>query len=682
MNTNPLLLPFNTPYGTFPFDKIRVEHIKPALLQAMDEEKAEIETICANTETPTFANTIVALEHSGHRLEVVTTYMYNMLSANTCDELDAVAEEMQPVLSQHHSDIVANTTLYQRIAYVHDHADAEALNAEDKMLLDTTYRSFIRAGAHLCDEKKEKLREIRAELSKQTLAFSRHLLNETNAFLLHITDEADLAGLPELQRVQAQAKAGEMGKTGWVFTLHAPSFVPFMTYAEKRSLRHDLYMAYHTRCLHDNADNNETVVKSIVNLRREMARILGYDTYADYALERRMANNTARVYDLLNQLVEAYHQPALEEVEQVEAFARQSEGEDFQLEPWDFAYYANRLKKQRYDIDANMLRPYLPLNAVIDGVFGLATRLYGITFLPAPEVTVYHPDVKAYEVHDADGTFLAVLYTDFHPRAGKQGGAWMTNFREESDYTERPHVSLTMNFTPPTADSPALLTLQEVETFLHEFGHALHSIFAQTRYASLSGTNVYWDFVELPSQFMENYATERDFLRTFARHYQTGEVIPDTLIERVRQSRTFHAAWACMRQVSFGLIDMAYYTLATPFDADIRAFERAASEPARVMRAADEACMTVQFSHIMAGGYAAGYYSYKWAEVLDADAFSLFKERGIFDKATASRFRHTILEKGGTVPPMALFEAFRGRGPRIDALLERDGIDARTAGCH
>lgn len=682
MNTNPLLLPFNTPYGTFPFDKIRVEHIKPALLQAMDEEKAEIETICANTETPTFANTIVALEHSGHRLEVVTTYMYNMLSANTCDELDAVAEEMQPVLSQHHSDIVANTALYQRIAYVHDHADAETLNAEDKMLLDTTYRSFIRAGAHLCDEKKEKLREIRAELSKQTLAFSRHLLNETNAFLLHITDEADLAGLPELQRVQAQAKAGEMGKTGWVFTLHAPSFVPFMTYAEKRSLRHDLYMAYHTRCLHDNADNNESVVKSIVNLRREMARILGYDTYADYALERRMANNTARVYDLLNQLVEAYHQPALEEVEQVEAFARQSEGEDFQLEPWDFAYYANRLKKQRYDIDANMLRPYLPLNAVIDGVFGLATRLYGITFLPAPEVTVYHPDVKAYEVHDADGTFLAILYTDFHPRAGKQGGAWMTNFREESDYTERPHVSLTMNFTPPTADSPALLTLQEVETFLHEFGHALHSIFAQTRYASLSGTNVYWDFVELPSQFMENYATERDFLCTFARHYQTGEVIPDTLIDRVRQSRTFHAAWACMRQVSFGLIDMAYYTLATPFDADIRAFERAASEPARVMRAADEACMTVQFSHIMAGGYAAGYYSYKWAEVLDADAFSLFKERGIFDKATASRFRHTILEKGGTVPPMALFEAFRGRGPRIDALLERDGIDARTAGCH
>lgn len=682
MNTNPLLLPFNTPYGTFPFDKIRVEHIKPALLQAMDEEKAEIETICANTETPTFANTIVALEHSGHRLEVVTTYMYNMLSANTCDELDAVAEEMQPVLSQHHSDIVANTALYQRIAYVHDHADAEALNAEDKMLLDTTYRSFIRAGAHLCDEKKEKLREIRTELSKQTLAFSRHLLNETNAFLLHITDEADLAGLPELQRVQAQAKAGEMGKTGWVFTLHAPSFVPFMTYAEKRSLRHDLYMAYHTRCLHDNADNNESVVKSIVNLRREMARILGYDTYADYALERRMANNTAQVYDLLNQLVEAYHQPALEEVEQVEAFARQSEGEDFQLEPWDFAYYANRLKKQRYDIDANMLRPYLPLNAVIDGVFGLATRLYGITFHPAPEVTVYHPDVKAYEVHDADGAFLAILYTDFHPRAGKQGGAWMTNFREESDYTERPHVSLTMNFTPPTADSPALLTLQEVETFLHEFGHALHSIFAQTRYASLSGTNVYWDFVELPSQFMENYATERDFLRTFARHYQTGEVIPDTLIERVRQSRTFHAAWACMRQVSFGLIDMAYYTLATPFDADIRAFERAASEPARVMRAADEACMTVQFSHIMAGGYAAGYYSYKWAEVLDADAFSLFKERGIFDKATASRFRHTILEKGGTVPPMALFEAFRGRGPRIDALLERDGIDARTAGCH
>lgn len=679
MNTNPLLLPFNTKYGTFPFDKIRVEHIKPALLQAMDEEKAEIDTICTNPETPTFANTLVALEHSGHRLEVVTTYMYNMLSANTCDELDTVAEEMQPLLSQHHSDIVANTALYQRIAYVHDHADAEALDEEDRMLLDTTYRSFIRSGAHLCEEKKEKLREVRAELSKQTLAFSRHLLNETNAFHLHVTDEADLAGLPELQREQAKAKAEEMGKSGWVFTLHAPSFVPFMTYAEKRSLRHDLYMAYHTRCLHDNADNNESVVKRIVNLRREMAQILGFDTYADYALERRMANNTERVYDLLNQLVEAYHQPALKEVEQVEAFARQCEGDAFRLEPWDFAYYANRLKKQRYDIDANMLRPYLPLNAVIDGVFGLATRLYGITFHPAPEVAVYHPDVKAYEVHDANGTFLAILYADFHPRAGKQGGAWMTNFREESDYTERPHVSLTMNFTPPTAESPALLTLQEVETFLHEFGHALHSIFAQTRYASLSGTNVYWDFVELPSQFMENYATERDFLRTFARHYQTGEVIPDSLIERVRQSRTFHAAWACMRQVSFGLIDMAYYTLTTPFDADIRAFEREASEPARVMRSAEEACMTVQFSHIMAGGYAAGYYSYKWAEVLDADVFSLFRERGIFDNATAKRFRHTILEKGGTVPPMTLFETFRGRAPRIDALLERDGIVPKTS---
>ncbi len=674
MNSNPLLLPFNTPHGTFPFDQIRVEHIKPALLQAMDEEKAEIATICANTEEPSFANTIVALERSGSRLETVTTYMYNMLSANTCDELDTVAEEMQPVLSQHHSDIVANADLFSRIAYVNDHTDKGAMSQEDRMLLETTYSTFIRSGAHLPEEKREQLRDIRARLSQQTLSFSRHLLNETNAYRLHLTDEADLAGLPALQKTQAKAKAEESGLEGWVFTLHAPSFVPFMTYAENRALRHRLYTAYHTRCMHDNADNNEGVVKSIVNLRREMAQILGYTTYADYALERRMANTTERVFDLLSQLVEAYREPALKEVEEVAAFARQREGDAFQLEPWDFAYYANLLKKERFNIDADMLRPYLPLDAVIEGIFGLATRLYGICFRPADHLPVYHPDVKAYEVYDADGSYLAVLYTDFHPRASKQGGAWMTNYREESDFTQRPHVSLTMNFTPPTADQPALLTLGEVETFLHEFGHALHSIFAKTRYASLSGTNVYWDFVELPSQFMENYATDPEFLTTFARHFETGEVLPDSLIERVRQSRTFHAAWACMRQVTFGLIDMAYYTLATPFDTDLRTFERKASLPAQVMPPAEEACMTVQFSHIMSGGYAAGYYSYKWAEVLDADAFSLFKERGIFDRATAECFRHTILENGGTVPPMSLFVAFRGREPRIDALLERDGI--------
>lgn len=674
VSENPFFLPFDTPYGTYPFDRIRTEHVKPAILQGIEEENKEIAHICSQAEPPTFENIIVPLSESGELLERATTYMYNMLSAETSDELEAVANEMAPVLAQHSADIMLNEALFRRVRTVKE--QETALEGEDRMLLDKVYENFERSGATLDEDGKKRFRELTAELSTLSLAFSQNLLKETNAFSLHITSKEDLRGLPAMQVEQAEATAREKGLEGWVITLHAPSFIPFMTYAENRDLRHRLYMAYHTRCTHDNEYNNFSVVTRLVNLRQELAQLLGYPTYADYVLKRRMASSREKVYDLLDRLVSAYKPSAVREVAEVEALAQREEGGDFVLQPWDFAYYSHRLKKERYNLDAEMLRPYFELSAVIRGVFGLATRLYGITFRPAAGISVYNPEVKAYEVCDEDGSFLAVLYADFHPRSSKQGGAWMTNYKEEKNGNDRPHVSVTMNFTKPTADKPALLTLSEVETFLHEFGHALHGIFANTRYSSLSGTNVYWDFVELPSQFMENYAVEKEFLTTFARHYKTGEIIPDELIDRVIRSRTFQSAYACMRQVSFGLLDMAYYTLEQPFDGDIRAFEEKAWAEARMLPAVEDTCMSVQFSHIMAGGYSAGYYSYKWAEVLDADAFSLFQEKGIFDRATARSFREHVLSKGGTLPPMETYMKFRGQTPTIDALLRRDGIAA------
>lgn len=658
--------PFFSTYDLTPFHLIHNEHFEPAIRKGIAEQIAEVDAIVKNPEPPTFENTILALEESGELLDKVTTVMYNLLSANTNDELEALAQDMSPLLSEHSSNIMLNEALYHRVKSVMETAH-DGLDEEERMLLEKTYEGFERAGANLSEEKKERFREIKKQLSKLTLQFSQNNLKETNDFMLHLTAEDELVGLPDSQREQAAIAARERQLDGWVFTLHAPSYVPFLQYSERQDLRKKMYEAYNTKCTHNNEHNNFEIVVQLVNLRRELAQLLGYATYAEYALKRRMAQEPAKVNDLLAQLIAAYKPKAIEEVADV--FALSSDAP----QPWDFAYYAHKLQKQRYDIDAEMLRPYFELSRVKQGVFGLATRLYGITFVENKDIPVYHEDVVAYDVLEADGSALAVLYTDFHPRASKQGGAWMTSYREQSS-GKRPHVSIVMNFSKPTEDKPALLTHGELETFLHEFGHALHGIFANTRFKSLSGTNVYWDFVELPSQFMENYAVEKDFLRTFAFHYETGEPLPEQLVERIVASRNYNVAYACMRQVSFGLLDMAYYTLTEPFDADVRDFERNAWQEAQLLPTFEPACMTVQFGHIMSGGYSAGYYSYKWAEVLDADAFAHFKKHGIFNTEVASSFRRNILERGGTQHPQQLYRNFRGQDATIDALLERTGI--------
>lgn len=658
--------------------------LRPLIMQGMDEEMHEVEAIVNNAEAPTFANTIVALSNTGENLERATAVMYNLLSAETNDELEELANELAPKLSEHSNNIMLNAKLFERVKAVYD-AETNQLEGEDKMLLDKTYEGFERSGATLSADDKLRFREITSQLSEKTLKFSQNVLKETNNFILHITNENDLAGIPEIHRNAARHEAETRNKEGWVFTLHAPSFMPFMMYANNRALREKMYRAYNSRCTHNNEYNNFEIVRSIVNLRREVAQILGYEDYADYALRRRMAQNASNVYKLLNDLITHYLPRAKEDVAEVEKKAQQLEGSNFKLQPWDFSYYSQKLKHELYDYDPDMLRPYFELSQVQKGVLGLATRLYGITFKRNEKLPVYQKDVIAYDVYDKEGAYLAILLVDFFPRESKKGGAWMTNYRDEScaeptnvkvlpTNSTRPVVSVTTNFTKPTTNTPALLTLGEVETFLHEFGHALHGIFAMTHYASLSGTSVYWDFVELPSQFMENYATEPEFLGTFAHHYQTGEPLPQAYIDRIRKSRNFQSAYACMRQVSFGLLDMAYYTLRTPLTADIKTFEDEAWKRVQLLPQVADACMSVEFGHIMSGGYAAGYYSYKWAEVLDADAFSLFKEKGIFNESVAQSFRQNILSKGGTENPMDLYTRFRGQAPTINALLKRDGI--------
>lgn len=675
---NPFFTHYETPHDTAPFDQIRLEDYEPAFMEGIRQDDELTNTIVNNPEPATFDNTI-SLSIPDNLLERVSNVFFNLLSAETNDDMDALAQKMSPILTEHANNILLNEKLFARVKTVYE--NHRELTPEEQMLLEKSHDGFIRSGANLSPEDKEKFRAISKELGQLTLQFSQNNLKETNAFLLLLTDRQDLAGLPESAVEAAALAAKERNLEGWLFTLHAPSYNPFMTYADNRELRKRMYMARNTICTHDNDCNNIDIVKRIVNLRRERAQLLGYPTFADFILQKRMAENSENVYKLLNDLLEAYLPTALEEVEAVEQKAKETEGEDFVLQPWDFGYYAHKLQLEKFNLDAEMLRPYFELSRVKEGVFGLATRLYGITFKENPNIPVYHPDVTAYEVFDKDGSYLAVLYTDFHPRKGKQSGAWMTSYKDqwidENGTDHRPHVSVTMNLTKPTESKPALLTLGEVETFLHEFGHALHGIFARTRFESLSGTNVYWDFVELPSQIMENFAVERDFLNTFAKHYQTGEPIPDELIERIVRSRNFNAAYACIRQVSFGLLDMAYYTMDKPFEGDVFEFERKAWATAQLLPQPDGTCMSVQFSHIMSGGYAAGYYSYKWAEVLDADAFSLFKEKGIFSQDVAQRFRDHILSRGGTEPPMTLYKRFRGQAPTINALLKRNGINPK-----
>ena len=679
---NPFFLPYDTPHYTVPFNRITLADYEEAMMEGIRREDEQIEKIINNPDEPTFENTIIpedevkGRKHYYDLLSRVESVFFNMLSAETNDEMDALAQKMSPILTKHSNDISLNPKIFERVKYVYEHH--RELAPEENCLLEKSYEGFVRSGALLDETGKDRLRKLTEEASMLSLQFSQNVLKENKAYTLHITDEQQLDGLPDTARDAAQEAAKEHELEGWVFTLDAPSYGPFMMYSTQRELRKDLYMARNTLCIKDNDTNNLELCKRLINLRREMAQLLGYDTFADYVMKHRMATTVENVYKLLNDLIEAYKPTAIQEREEVEALAKEEEGADFKMEPWDVAYYSQLLKKKKYDLDPEMLRPYLELGNVIKGVFGLATRLYGITFKENKDIPVYHSDVMPYEVYDKDGSYLAVLYVDFHPRKGKRDGAWMTEFQgqwiERDGTNVRPHVSLVMNFSKPTEDKPALLRLGEVETFLHEFGHSLHGIFANTRFESLSGTNVWWDFVELPSQFMENFAVEKEFLRTFAFHYQTGEPMPDELIEKVIASRNYGAATACLRQVSFGLLDMAYYTHKDEFTEDIIPFEKKAWAPAIIDEQRMDTCMTVQFSHIMAGGYAAGYYSYKWAEVLDADAFSVFKKEGIFNQETAQRFRDNILSRGGTEHPMTLYKRFRGQEPTIDALKERDGL--------
>ena len=649
-------------------------------MEGIRRDNEQIEKTINNPEKPTFDNTIINTEEDEGYYDLlsrVSTVFFNLLSAETNDEMDALAQKMQPILTQHSNDVRLNPKLFERIRYVHLHH--RKLTPEEKMLLDNCYEGFVRSGALLDEAGKEHLRLLTEEASILSLQFSQNLLKEQKAFTLDITDEAQLDGLPETACEAAALTAKEQGKQGWVFTLDYPSFSPFMTYSTQRELRKQLYMARNTICTHNNSENNLEICKRLINLRREIAQLLGYKTYADYVLKRRMASNARNVYHLLDNLIDAYKPTAIKERDELRKLAHKDVDK---MKPWDSGFYSHKLQMKKYNLDAEMLRPYFELKNVINGVFGLANRLYGITFKENKDIPVYHPDVKAYEVFDKYGSYLAVFYADFHPRKGKQGGAWMTEYQgqyiDKKGENVRPHVSVVMNLTKPTEDKPALLTLSEVETFLHEFGHSLHGMFANTRFESLSGTNVWWDFVELPSQFMENFAIEKEFLRTFAFHYQTGEPLPDELIQRIVKSRNFMAATACLRQVSFGLLDMAYYTKKDEFTDDIIPFEKKAWKKAILGEQLPDTCMTVQFSHIMAGGYAAGYYSYKWAEVLDADAFSVFKKHGIFDPKTAQSFRDNILSKGGTEHPMTLYKRFRGGEPTIDALLKRNGIKHKT----
>ena len=679
---NPFFLPYDTPHYTVPFNRITLADYEEAMMEGIRREDEQIEKIINNPDEPTFENTIIpedevkGRKHYYDLLSRVESVFFNMLSAETNDEMDALAQKMSPILTKHGNDVSLNPKIFERVKYVYEHHGE--LTPEENCLLEKSYEGFVRSGALLDEAGKDRLRKLTEEASMLSLQFSQNVLKENKAYTLHITDEQQLDGLPNTAREAAHEAAKEHGLKGWVFTLDAPSYGPFMMYSTQRELRKELYMARNTLCIKDNDTNNLELCKRLINLRREMAQLLGYDTFADYVMKHRMATKVENVYKLLNDLIEAYKPKAIEEREEVEALAKEEEGAAFKMEPWDLAYYSQLLKKKKYDLDPEMLCPYLELGNVIKGVFGLATRLYGITFKENKDIPVYHPDVKPYEVYDKDGSYLAVLYVDFHPRKGKRDGAWMTEFQgqwiERDGTNVRPHASLVMNFSKPTEDKPALLRLGEVETFLHEFGHSLHGIFANTRFESLSGTNVWWDFVELPSQFMENFAVEKEFLRTFAFHYQTGEPMPDELIEKVIASRNYGAATACLRQVSFGLLDMAYYTHKEEFIEDIISFEKKAWAPAIIDEQRMDTCMTVQFSHIMAGGYAAGYYSYKWAEVLDADAFSVFKKEGIFNQATAQRFRDNILSRGGTEHPMTLYKRFRGQEPTIDALKERDGL--------
>ena len=673
---NPFFDEFATVHNSVPFSSIENKHYEEAIDRGIEIQNKEIADIVNQSAAPTFENTIVALERSGSDLNRVLNVFYPMLSALSDDELMDISLRVSGKLSKHSTDISLNEGLWKRIKTVYDMRDRLNLNAEDSMLLTTTYDSFARSGAELKGEKRDEYRRLSAHLSDLTTKFGQNVLKELNTYEIWLTAD-DLSGLPESSVEAAALAAKEKGREGeYLFTLAQPVYTAFMKYSDRPDLRERLYRLYNGRNTKGEYSNME-ILADIAETRREIAALFGKKNYAEYSLEKSMAETPENVYKLLNELAEAYRPAQLKEFAEIESYASQLEGRPVKIKAWDYSYYSNKLQQAKYSYNEEELRPYFELNNVIDGVFGLATKLYGLTFEPNADIEVYHPDVKAYDVKDADGSYLGVIYTDFFPRESKRPGAWMTGFKDEcvtADGTQvRPHVTIVMNFTKPTGTKPALLTPYEVETFLHEFGHALHGLLADTKYASLSGTSVYRDFVELPSQFNENYLTQKDFLDGFARHYVTGEPIPQNLVDKIVQSSQYGAAYACLRQLGFGFTDMAWHTIESPVE-DVVGFERKALESVSMFDDVDGCIFSPQFSHIFSGGYAAGYYSYKWAEVLDADAFSLFLKNGLFDKATADSFRRNVLMKGGTEHPMTLYKRFRGQEPTIDALLERDGI--------
>ena len=675
-DVNPLLVESTAPHGAPQFTQITNEHYKPAFEQAVREARADIAAIVGNAQAPTFANTIEALEFSGRRLDRISNIFFNLNEAHTNDTMQALALELSPMLTEFSNDVSLDPKLFARVKAVYDRRESLGLNAEQRRLLEKTYKGFARSGAALSDGDKKIYRELTARLSELSLQFNQNSLAATNAFTLHVTDPAVVGELPDFVREGMAAEAKERGLGGWVVTLQIPSMVPFMTYSSNRALKEKLWRAYNTRCVGGEFDNS-AIVEEIADKRLQLAGLLGYETYADYVLEERMAASSPTVNAFLAELLDRAVEAARRDVETVAGYAR-AQGFDAELMPWDFGYYSEKLKHERYELSEELTKPYFQLENVRRGMFELANRLYGITLRENPEIPVYHPDVKAYEVFDADGSFLAVLYMDFFPRASKRGGAWMTEFRQqgvENGVETRPLISVVYNFTKPTDSLPSLLTFDEVTTMLHEFGHALHGIFAAGTYPSLTGTAVYRDFVELPSQIMENWAYEKEFLDLFAVDYRTGEKMPAELIRRILDAKNYLAAYSHIRQVAYGLCDMAWHSISEPVKMPVVDFEKKAIARAQVLPYVDGQCTSTSFGHIFSGGYAAGYYSYKWAEVLEADAFSLFKEKGIFDRETAASFRENILSKGGSEHPMKLYVRFRGHKPDTQALFDKMGIE-------
>lgn len=676
MSENPLLQPFPTPHGTVPFDRIKNEHFLPALHEALATGRRQIDAIAGNAEPPTFENTLVALERSGEMVSRVASVLFNLNHAETNPELQGIVREASPLLTEYGNDITLNEKLFARIKAVYERRDQPGLDAEDRMLLERTYKNFARNGANLPEEKKERFREIDKELARLSLQFGENILNETNEYLLEITDEKDLAGLPDFAREMARHTAQQKGREGWVFTLQAPSYVPFMQYAGNRDLRKELFLAYNSRGYRGDKNDNQEILQQIVKLRFERAALLGYPTHADFVLEESMAGSAGKVTGFLEELVGYARPKAEEQLDDLAAYARANGFPEDRLQRWDYSYYAEKLKKEKYSLDDEMLKPYFELGNVLEGIFTVAHKLFGLTFKENKEIPVYHPEVKAYEVSDEEGGFVAVFYGDYFPREGKRSGAWMNDIRGqkiENGENIRPHIVNVCNFTRPTDTRPSLLTFNEVTTLFHEFGHALHGMLANGKYESLTGTNVYRDFVELPSQLMENWCYEPEVLKLFARHYQTGQVIPQELIDRIRESQNFMEGVNSLTQLRYGMVDMHWHSQA-PGGESVVEIERRIDAQVNLFPRVEGTAFSPAFSHIFAGGYSAGYYSYKWSEVLDADAFEYFREQGLFNREVAGKFRQYVLEKGGSEHPMELYRKFRGREPSPKAMLRRSGL--------